>query len=408
MNRLAKLVRAVAVAATFLALPLAAQTDSVYTDDFQSYGTQKNPPGWVDTAIGSSKPDASGLYKTWPDPTQGNKGTNVVFGSKSASGKADPSANPRIGHFSTYTAKTFAGSGRFEFSGRFIRTSSDSRIGLTFFSSYPEKDSYYLIGLWAQPSGKLTMQLYAFGGAVPAGTLDSNFTPDPNKWYRFLISADDSNGKTSIHAKFWLDTNAEPSAWNIDATDTSAGRLTSGRIGIWAAVRGENYVDDLSAKSPVDHTAPVIKVLESGQPLAEGTRFNRAPSPEIVVTDDLTPPAQIVVSAQLDGQPFTSKTAVTGQGNHTLTAHAVDSVGNASDATVHFYVDTIPPAVTVVSPKDGSMTANNVTVGLQVVDASLPYKVAATLDGNAFTITNPITSEGKHTLAMTVTDDVGL
>src|SRR6185436_7131480 len=174
------------------------------------------------------------------------------------------------------------------------------------------------------------------------------------------------------------------------------------------AVKGENYVDDLAAKSPVDHTAPVIRFLESGQTLAEGTRFNRAPSPEIVVTDDLTPPALIIVSAQLDGQPFTSKTAVTGQGNHTLTAHAVDSVGNASDATVHFYVDTIPPAVTVVSPKDGSMTANNVTVGLQVVDASLPYKVTATLDGNAFTITNPITSEGKHTLAMTVTDDVGL
>jgi len=408
MNRLAKLFVLAAIAAASFALPAAAQTDSVFTDDFQSYGTQKNPPGWIDTSIGSSKPEAGGLYKTWPDPIQGNKGTNVVFGTKQSSGKPDASNNPRIGTFSTYTAKTFSGSGRFEFSGRFIRTNSDSRIGLTFFSSYPEKDSYYLIGLWPQASGKLTMQLFGFGGPAPAGTRDSNFTPDPNKWYRFAISADDSNGQTTIRAKFWLDTNTEPSAWNIDATDSGSGRLTSGRIGIWSAVKGENYVDDLAAKSPVDHVAPVIRVLESGQTLAEGTRFNRVPSPQISVTDDNTLPANIAVTAQLDGQPFTSGSAVTGQGNHTLTVHAVDSVGNASDLTLHFFVDTIPPVVTVVSPKDGSMTANNVTVVLQVADASLPYKVAATLDGAPFNISNAITAEGKHTLAMIVTDDVGL
>src|SRR6185369_12838632 len=255
---------------------------------------------------------------------------------------------------------------------------------------------------------KLTMQLFGFGGPAPAGTLDSNFTPDVNRWYSFVIQADDSNGKTSIRARFWLATNPEPATWNIDAADSAAGRLTSGRIGMWAAVAGESYIDDLFAKSPVDHTAPVIRVLESGQPLAEGTRFNRVPSPQIVVTDDLTPAANIFVTAQLDGQPFTSGSAVTGQGNHTLTVHAVDSVGNAGDLTLHFFVDTIPPVVTVVSPKDGSMTANNVTIALQVVDASLPYKVAATLDNAAFNVSNQITAEGKHVLAMTVTDDVGL
>ena len=409
MNRLARIFVLAAIAAAFLALPLAAQTDSVYTDDFQSNGTQYNPAGWIDTSIGVSSPEAAGLYKTWPDPTQGNNATNIVYGTKQSSGKPDATTNPRIGTFSTYSAKTFSGSGRFEYRGRFLRTDLSSRIGLTFFSSYPEKDSYYLVGLWSQPvTGKLTMQLFGFGGPAPAGTLDGNFTPDINRWYSFVIQADDSNGKTSIRARFWLATNPEPATWNIDAVDSAAGRLTSGRIGMWAAVAGESYIDDLFAKSPVDHTAPVIRVLESGQPLAEGTRFNRVPSPQIVVTDDLTPSANIFVTAQLDGQPFTSGSAVTGQGNHTLTVHAVDSVGNASDLTLHFFVDTIPPVVTVVSPKDGSMTANNVTIALQVVDASLPYKVAATLDGAAFTISNPVTAEGKHTLAMIVTDDVGL
>jgi RHS repeat-associated protein len=398
--------RAVLATALLAALPLAAQTDSVYTDDFQSYGTQKNPAGWVDTSIGSSKPEAGGLYKTWPDPIQG-KGTNVVYGTKQASGKPDATNNPRIGTFSTYTTKTFSGSGRFEYRGRFLRTSTDARIGLTFFSSYPEKDAYYLIGLWQSPAG-LTMQLFGFGGPAPTGTLDSKFTPDINRWYDFLIQSDDSNGKTAIRAKFWLDTNPEPSAWNIDAADSSSGRLTTGRIGIWAAVKGEVYVDDLNVKSPVDHTPPTIAITESGQTLADGTRFNHAPKPVITVTDDLTPAAGINVTAQLDGQPFVSGTAVTGQGNHTLAVHAVDAVGNASDATVHFFVDTIPPAVTVVSPLNNANSASDVTIVLQVSDASLPYHVTATLDGAAYDISKAVTTEGRHTLALTVADDVGL
>jgi RHS repeat-associated protein len=68
----------------------------LYKDDFQSYGTQKNPPGWVDNAIGKPAPAADGLYKTWPDPAEGSKGTNVVFGTKQSSGRPKET-NPRIG-----------------------------------------------------------------------------------------------------------------------------------------------------------------------------------------------------------------------------------------------------------------------------------------------------------------------
>jgi len=54
----------------FCASAFAQQAEVSYSDDFQSYGSPRNPPGWVDTSIGSSKPVAGGLYKTWPDPTQ--------------------------------------------------------------------------------------------------------------------------------------------------------------------------------------------------------------------------------------------------------------------------------------------------------------------------------------------------
>jgi hypothetical protein len=71
-----------------LCLPLLAQAtpEVLYRDDFQSHGTQVNPPGWVDTAIGNPSPVADGQYKTWPDPTQGSKAPNIVYGTKSAAG----------------------------------------------------------------------------------------------------------------------------------------------------------------------------------------------------------------------------------------------------------------------------------------------------------------------------------
>src|SRR3712207_2532223 len=64
------------------ALPVFAQTEVVYRDDFQAYKVPSNPPGWVDTSIGIPKPEAQGLYKAWNDPLQGNQGTNVVYGTK--------------------------------------------------------------------------------------------------------------------------------------------------------------------------------------------------------------------------------------------------------------------------------------------------------------------------------------
>ncbi|HEX7809219.1 MAG TPA: hypothetical protein VF608_10855, partial [Thermoanaerobaculia bacterium] len=183
-----------------------------YSDDFQSYGAPANPPGWADKSIGGST--ANGLYKTWHDPLQGNQGSNIVFGTKQSSGHPEGN-NPRIGTFSTLTTKTFAGANRFEYRGRFIRTDSDTRVGLTFFSSYPESDSYYLVGLWSVPnSSALTMQLFGFGAGTPTGTINSGFTPAANTWYRFLIQVDDANNATKIRARFWPDGASEPTTFS--------------------------------------------------------------------------------------------------------------------------------------------------------------------------------------------------
>ena len=75
--------------ALLFALSAFAQTEVVHSEDFQAYKTPSNPPGWVDTSVGNPKPEASGLYKAWPDPLQGNQGTNVVYGTKQSSGKPE-------------------------------------------------------------------------------------------------------------------------------------------------------------------------------------------------------------------------------------------------------------------------------------------------------------------------------
>src|SRR5947199_7655292 len=295
---------------SLFAAALSAQNEVVvsYADDFQSYGTQKNPPGWVDTSVGSSKPAAGGLYKTWPDPLQGNQGTNIVYGTKQSSGKPDGN-NPRIGTFSTYTTKTFAGKGRFEYRGRFIRTNTDTRIGFTVFSTYPETDHYYLVGLW-DAGTKLTMQIFSFGAGALTGTVDSNFTPEANKWYRFAIQSDDVNGATLLRARFWLEGNPEPTTWTIDAKDSTAQRLTSGRFGLWSAVKGDAYIDDITAKSPVDHTPPVIKFidLDTNKTLDPAVLqlFKVAARIKIDGTDDLSTVAS--VDAKLDGADYVSGT----------------------------------------------------------------------------------------------------
>ncbi|MGK2859052.1 MAG: Ig-like domain-containing protein, partial [Thermoanaerobaculia bacterium] len=410
-----------------------APAEVLYKDDFQAYGTQVNPPGWVDRSVGSPSSTPEGLYKTWPDPTQGNKAPNIVYGTKSASGKPE-GRNPRIGTFSTLTTKEFDAKGRFEFSGRLIRTRDDGRVGISVLSQYPASDKYYLLGLWSQAaSSKLTMQLFAFDKTLedPAnplgdqsarleGTRDSGVTLEPNKWYRFLLRADDRNGKTNIQAKVWLDGTAEPATWTIDASDASEKRLTKGHIGLWSAVRGENYIDEILAKSPVDFTAPQIAFFhatEAGEvALPPGFQTNKDLTPIIRVTDDIDPNPSF--TATLDGALYTPGTPVTTEGNHTLEVYAFDSVGNDDTKRISFFLDKTPPTVivregTTATLAEDALFADAISINLGITDAS-GTTVEATLNGEPFTPGTPLlpaplygVEKHQHALLVTVRDDVG-
>ncbi|HWS71099.1 MAG TPA: hypothetical protein VN605_03250, partial [Thermoanaerobaculia bacterium] len=273
--------------------------------------------------------------------------------------------------------------------------------------------SYYLIGLWSQgTTAKLTMQLFAFGGGAPAGTLDSNFTPDPNVWYQFRIQADDAAGKSGIRARFWTDGSAEPQQWSIDASDAAAGRLTSGRIGFWAAAKGDEYLDDLSAKSPVDNAPPSIAFFDvDAQKMLDPAAlalFRHPAHIEIRGTDDTSTPT---ITATLDNAPFASGTAIAIDGTHALAAHAVDGSGNTADATLHLLLDQVPPVVTLLGDNaaltDGKIFPESVTITANVTDAT-PVTTTGSLDGAAAVLLPIVAVQEKlHSVAVRAVDQTG-
>jgi RHS repeat-associated protein len=418
------------------AMPLLGQTPVAYNDDFQSYGTQKKPTGWVDTPVGSTKPVTHDIFKTWPDPLQNSKGTNIVYGAKQSSEDGEDEGN---GTFSTLTTKTFIGTTHFEYRGRMLRTNSGAHLGLTFFSGYPQKDQYYLIGLQphsgrrhssdavVQPNDDggggddgdhgddddhdttISMQLVANGAGTPTGTLDSKVTIATNKWYRFAIIVDPSGSAIRIRARFWLDGATEPSTWSIDALDSSSKRLTSGRIGVWAAVKSNVYFDDFSAQSsgavPPDTTPPSIQFFESNNVLTDNEIFNRTAVPEIRVTDADSGVASVV--AKLDQNAYTSLTPVSDERLHQLDVDATDKAGNKAHATVHFYVDKSAPVISILEnnvPLPSGATFNrDVTPVVQVTDLT-PTTVTISLDGAAFISGSKVSAPGMHTLAVTAKD----
>ncbi|MFZ2491876.1 MAG: hypothetical protein WA208_10350, partial [Thermoanaerobaculia bacterium] len=394
----------------------AATAQIVYEDDFQAYGTQANPPGWVDTSVGSSKPAANGLFKTWPDPIDAAK-KNVVFGTKQSSGKPDGN-KPRIGTFSTLTTKQFAGKGRFEYRGRLLRTDDDARVGLTFFSSYPERDSYYLIGLWKRATGSgLTMQLFAEGGGAPSGTIDSGFTPEVDRWVEFLIRVDDLPGAVQIRARFWAAGTPEPPDFSIDARDTAPGRLTAGRVGIWAAVKGDAYYDAISAKAPIDQTPPALTLTKPADQSVVTV-------PTVTVSGFADDAVFVTVngrSASIDAAARTYALANVqlAEGQNELVVIAEDEVGNAATIRAVVTLDTRAPGLAITTPASGScLDATNVEIRGRVsdravssvrlkLDDGVPVDAVLAADRQSWSTTLPSVAEAKHVLTAEATDDLG-
>jgi len=402
------------------AAELRAQSEVVYQQNFDSFSTRSGAPGWIDSVVGpisarrrAVRAPGGSIYRTNADPVDAH---NVVFGAANAVGDEQGSRRARFGTFSTLSSTTFAQT--LDFSGRIFRGSPTTLVGLSFFSSYPEKDRYYLIALAPQPGGKLTMQLFAYGAGTLIGNIDSGFTPDPNIWYRFHIVVDASGSDTAIRANFWRDGTNEPAADTISASDSDARRLRSGHIGMWSAIDGSAFVDDLVARSSVpvggiDTTPPSIAIYEGGTLIDPSSRpsFGHDVAFDIRVQDE----SAFSVTSTLDDSPYTSLSTVSTEGTHTLHVTAMDVFGNIGQVTLAFTIVRITsqPAIAITTPASNALVGSaHLAVSGTVENAATVTVngVAAHIDLTAKTFTAPDVAllEGPNTLTAIAANSVGV
>jgi len=103
-------------------------------------------------------------------------------------------------------------------------------------------------------------------------------------------------------------------------------------------------------------------------------------------------------------------------GTHIVTVKAVDKAGNINSTSIIFIIDTTPPTIQVLYPKNNSYIAfSNITVSWIVFDntSGVAHCEIKIDNGNWIDITNTTSymltnlTEGKHTINFKVTDTVG-
>jgi RHS repeat-associated protein len=399
----------IAVFAALMAMAnsVAIAADVVYRDDFTGWSIRSAPAGWTETILTSppgrrraiSTPAPAPLYRIANDPLRDG---NAVFGIDRASGSDD---GWQTGIIATQTTTVLPPS--VDFTGRFLRSSDETRIGFTVFSSQPDAAQYYLAGTTAH--GELALTSSAV--SAPAGVTTAAFAPEPNVWYRFRMGAEDLGTAGTIRVKVWKDGEPEPPAWAIDAVDSDSARPRGSHIGIWSAGRGAFYVDDLVVTAPgattTDTTPPTIAFFAGGKPLDPSKRalFGSDVAIEIRTFDVST----VTMSATLDSNAYKSLDTIALEGAHTLKVHAVDESGNAVDAQLSLVLDKTPPVVTLLErgvPFIATLFNRDVEPSVSIQDLTAT-RATSTLDGAPFALGPPIGAEGDHALAVHVEDEVG-
>jgi hypothetical protein len=176
--------------------------------------------------------------------------------------------------------------------------------------------------------------------------------------------------------------------------------ITTGEKIVVAQLNGRSIAQAITVAESVVHVTPPV-VTVTGVTDQEYT--NQTVTPVITVTSDTTL-ASVVIT--LNGQPFTSGTAVSAEGNYVLFVDATDIYNNSTQVTVRFTIDKTPPVVTLGGFTNGEYTNQNVTPTFTATDLNLST-VVATLNGQPFTSGTTVTAEGTYTLSVTATDKAG-
>ncbi len=219
------------------------------SEDFESYLPGVQPTNFVDTGANNSLVEDDSLFATESD----------------ADGTYFATNSTATNIHSTVTGVSFENG--YYYTGRMRITSSQSGIGLTFFSQFPGSHDYYRLRRFNSTSFHLT----ASGTAFTGGTTDTGVVPTTNEWYRFTIRVEDTGSETDIKARVWRDGTEEPSFWQVDAVDASATRLTGGTVGLWSFTSGSKHFDELIVRSLTPPLEFTLTTSVTGQGSVERT-----------------------------------------------------------------------------------------------------------------------------------------
>lgn len=117
------------------------------------------------------------------------------------------------------------------------------------------------------------------------------------------------------------------------------------------------------------------------------------------------------VSAILNAGTFTAKDVKLEEGMNTITVTALSQAGNKGTASVKVLVDSIPPKLTITTPRDMTvMNKKMITVSGTVDKSSAMVKVNDTpvqVSKGKFTLSSLSLSEGNNTITATAVDRAG-
>jgi alkaline phosphatase len=200
-----------------------------FIEDFESYAPGSQPTQWLDTASLNRLTEDDSLFSVARMPT-GNQ--------------AFSTASTATNIHSHFISPVFDGLSGYEFTGRMLMTQTRSGIGVTFFSDYPNSDSYYRLRRYHN----LGFEISPHGTTISGGQVDLGIVPRPNVWYQFRIHVADTGTRTEIRARVWAEGSPEPATWQADCFDASATRRVAGTIGCWSFTSGSKFFDDFAVE----------------------------------------------------------------------------------------------------------------------------------------------------------------
>jgi len=215
------------------------------TENFESQVLETDPNNWFDTRKNFSLVQDETLFKVK------SLGLNKAIGTLSTQDDIH----------SSYNGTNALNMKDYEITGRFYYSDSNSSLGITFLSDYPNSNKYYSLR-----ADKTNTSIYGDGTANQfhifsnnGGTLVGDFNSNQNainkSWYKFRIRLNDTGTLTNIKAKIWKETASEYPFWQIDTNATGASRLTKGTVGFWTKGIGEKYLDDVRISNiTIDNT----------------------------------------------------------------------------------------------------------------------------------------------------------